>query len=256
MLRAASSFLGGRSQAASTLASIIFNGSNERLSIDQSATSSDRTRWTASFWMKTAATPSFPSLSPIFESYLVSNPDQFAWVYHSDTDDMTVECDSTSAAVGNEQSAASYVVVDNSWVHYLVRWNTNEGSSDNRIRLYKNGTLFADSGSAPGASGLFHFFVNGHKINVGNSDTAPLFHAKRLAFIEVLDGVDAAATEFAFDNGGTWTRKPYAGSYGTYGFRIDGSNGLNDASGNGRIFTAANMDASNLSTSDLPPYTT
>jgi hypothetical protein len=42
----------------------------------------------------------------------------------------------------------------------------------------------------------------------------------------------------------------------TYGFSLDGTDGFNDVSGNGQNFTGVNMDASNLDTGDLPPYTT
>ena len=77
-----------------------------------------------------------------------------------------------------------------------------------------------------------------------------------MAFIDILDGVAALPTDFAFDNGGIWTRKPYAGSYGTYGIRLDGTTGFTDRA-NGRSFTGVNMtEADNIDFTDLPPYTT
>ncbi len=98
-------------------------------------------------------------------------------------------------------------------------------------------------------------FDDGHTILVGGDPTVPDF-SKRLAFIDVLDGVAGQASDFAFTNVSTWTRKPYVGSYGSNGFRLDGSTGFTD-SANGRSFTGTNMtEADNISFTDLPPYTT
>ena len=92
-------------------------------------------------------------------------------------------------------------------------------------------------------------------MEIGNP-TGETFQAKRMAFIDLLDGVSADASAFAFDDGGTWTRMPYAGGYGNGGISLDGSDGFNDVSGNGHHFTGINMtEGSNLDTGDLPPYT-
>ncbi len=256
MLRAASSFLGNRSQAAgASLASYIFNGTNERLEAAQSLNAADRTRWTGSFWTKQSTFG-----ASVAAAYLASFHDsnsETAWAYvDPGFEDITVEClNSTSTEIGYEFTDPGAVSAGNIWEHFVVRWDSNQGTSDNRIRIYRNGSLLTDDAdTTPGASAIFHFFSATHTIYIGNVPFSPT--AKRMAFIDVLDGISAAPTDFAFDNGGTWTRKPYTGGYGTYGFRLDGSNGFNDASGNGRSFSGVNMDASNLDAADLPPYTT
>lgn len=250
--------LNGFNAAASAAAAIIygsyiFNGTDEALSIAQGVTSPDRTKVTFSFWLKTNINLSGFNISPIISS---DGPVFYPYVlldYNSNEAMLlSIEAD---VSIGSEVTASSSVNVDNTWNHWVVACDTTQATSDNRIRFYKNGTLIADSGSIPGSSAITYFFTSGQTIYIGN-DPIFAFSAKRLAFVEVLDGVLAGPTDFAFDNGGTWTRKPYTGSYGASGFRLDGSNGFTDVSGNGRVFTGSNMTiGANIDIADLPPYT-
>jgi hypothetical protein len=131
-----------------------------------------------------------------------------------------------------------------------MRYDSTQGTADDRLRFYLDGALLDDSGTAPGASEQHRLFADTWIHNIGDEIVG------KLAFIDVLEGVSADPTAFAFDDTGTWTRMPYAGSYGTYGFSLDGTDGFNDVSGNGQNFTGVNMDASNLDLADLPPFTT
>lgn len=158
----------------------------------------------------------------------------------------------------DELTASSQFLNDDAWHHYVFRYDSTQGTADNRIRIYRDGSLIADTAGfegEPSSNESHAFFSNGNTLSLGN--TAITFQNKRMAFIDVLEGVSAAPTDFAFDDGGTWTRMPYAGSYGTYGFSLDGTNGFNDVSGNGQHFTGVNMTIEdNLDDADLPPYTT
>jgi hypothetical protein len=250
--------LNGFNAAASAAAAIIygcyiFNGTDEYLSIAQGVTSADRTKITFSFWLKTNVNLSGFGISPIITSVgPVLYPYCLLDYTASEAMFFSVEAD---VSIGNEETGASTVNVDNTWNHWVVACDTTQATSDNRIRFYKNGTLITDSGSIPGSSALTYFFTSGQTINVGNEPIFA-FSAKRLAFVDVLDGVLAGPTDFAFDNGGTWTRKPYVGSYGSSGFCLDGSNGFTDTSINGRVFTGTNMTiGANIDIADLPPYT-
>jgi hypothetical protein len=70
----------------------------------------------------------------------------------------------------------------------------------------------------------------------------------------MIHGQNVAITDLGFDDGGTWTHKPYTGSYGTRGFRLDGTNGY-ISQVNAYDFTANDPDLPPLDTVDLPPYT-
>jgi hypothetical protein len=241
--------LGGR-RSEMSIGSLIFNGSNEVLTSNQSGTPTDRTRLTFSFWSKIAliSNNAFFLLGGLLDSTL--------GVYsEAGFNDLNLINEASGSENAFEFTAEDVIPVDNSWNHFTVRWDTTQGTSDNRIRLYKNGSLLGDSaGVTPGNSTQSNFFIDGGGIFVGNGSVS--FNAKRMAFIQVIDGISLDPTSFAFDNGGTWTHKPYTGSYGTFGFRIDGSAGFNDASSNGRSFTGNNMTiADNIDTTDLPPYT-
>jgi hypothetical protein len=113
-----------------------------------------------------------------------------------------------------------------------------------------------DEFDQPGASESHTMFTNGRLFVIGADELAGGdFSSGKIAFIDVIDGLALDPTNFAFNNGGTWTRKKYSGSYGTYGFCLDGSDGFNDISGNAQHFSGINMDATNLSAADMPPFT-
>lgn len=252
MLFTRSAFLGRRSAGAgASYASISFDGSPaqglERT--HSGSTSSDRTRFTISFWAKLFEEPSL--VSTIIDSTSGDESDG-ANVFMVATD-LVMNSFFNDVSIGNE-NASIVNFAENNWHHYVATWDTTQGTSDNRIRMYKNGSFSGDTGSIPGASALFHFFNNGHTLSIGGSPAGFTESPIKLAFIDILDGVATDASSFAFDNGGTWTRKPYTGGYGVFGFRIDGSNGFNDASGSG--FTFSNRGGASLDAADLPPYTT
>ncbi len=121
--------------------------------------------------------------------------------------------------------------------------------------MYKDGSIVTDfTDASVGLNEIHGLFTNGQTMSIGGG-VGGTVTPKKLAFIDILEGVSADPTSFAFDNAGTWTRKRYTGSYGTYGFKLDGSDTFNDVSGNAQHFTGQNMDASNLDAADLPPYT-
>lgn len=253
MLFTRTAFLGRRgASAGASYASLSFDGSPAQgLTRDHSgSTSADRTRFTLSFWAKLSEEPSV--VSTIIDSTSEDETDG-ANVFMVGPSDIDMNSFFNDVSIGHE-SASAIDFNDSNWHHYVTTWDTTQGTSDNRIRFYKNGSAQGDAGSTPGASALFHFFNNNHILSIGGSPIGIPESPIKLAFIDILDGVAADASSFAFNNGGTWTRKPYTGGYGAFGFRIDGSNGFNDASGSG--FTFFNRGGTSLDAADLPPYTT
>lgn len=235
-------------------ASYIFNGTDELMQAAQGSNAADRTRCTISLWMKTNAAPG-DSQSSAMVGHEAGFFDVTSFAYSDNGRELVTDCFQSFVVVGGSTSAPGVVDNDNTWDHYHMVWDSNEVSSADRLRMWKNGSLITPASySAPGSSALFHLFTTG-TLTVGNPLTLGTKVAKRLAFIDVLDGIALNPTNFAFDNGGTWTRQRYAGSYGPFGFKLDGTNGFIDVANN-RTFTATNMTAvDNLSTADLPPYT-
>jgi hypothetical protein len=243
----------------------IFNGTNEYLKRTLSTSSPSTTKFTYSVWMKidawTNSTPD-PTASgaPIFQ--VVNQPvvSRFiAW-------DLTLSGDQIGAAQSDGTAEWMEVaksltpdVALGSWVHFVLRYDSTDATADDRLRHYRNGVLLTDTDVDTGKPALNEthcLFTNGREHQIGAEADINFWLDGKLAFIDVLDGVSVDANSFGFDDGGVWTRKPYTGSYGTHGFRLDGINGFNDSSGNGQHFTGTNMtEVDNISDADLPPYT-
>jgi hypothetical protein len=235
-------------------ASFIFNGSDEALTRTLATAGASTTRFTYSIWFKPSAFPSGAAFQ------IIDAPTNDNW--------LTGGLNATSAAlieavsgsnIWGENISGAVTNTTGVWMHLVYRYDSTDATADNRIRFYKNGTLITDANSTGGQPALneaHSLFANGRQHQIGGwLDVADHFSGK-MAFIDVLEGISADPTSFAFDNGGTWTRLNYAGSYGTYGFSLDGSDGFNDTSGNAQHFAGLNMTTgSNLDIADLPPYT-
>jgi hypothetical protein len=228
-------------------ASYVFNATDEVLTRTLATVAPNTTIITISFWLKTSTTDGFQ----LFTSQLDAN--NFCQFLGGSTELGVFRNAVAGVFAFIEQTQAAFFVVTDTWHHCVMSYDSTQGTADNRCRFWVNGTqVLDDTPTAIGASETHGFWTNGSLLSVGNLSTS--FKAKKMAFIDVLEGVVGIPTDFALDNGGTWTRKTYTGSYGTYGFSLDGSDGFDDVSGNGQDFTGVNMDASNLDAGDLPPF--
>lgn len=237
---------GALKAAAAPPASFIFNGSNERLSTVLSVSSPTLTSFTVSFWARQAAAG---------RDVMVTNPGNGGTAIFFDDSDDSINADNAPGNGDWFEFADGLTIPLNTWEHWVVRFDSTQGTQDNRLRFYQNGTLLSDSTVEDvGSNEASDLFVNGVDLLIGAGATD--FFSGRLAFVDVLDGVSAAPTDFAFSDGGTWTRIPYAGSYGNNGFGIDGSDGFNTTAGQSFAFTGNNMTVGdNLDFEELPPFT-
>lgn len=244
-------------------AAMVFNGTDEVMVRTLSTSGASTTIFTYSFWLKVL---SFDGSAPNGAAALqqvINAPtnSQFeAMSVGNSGDSMSILQDAGSNDWSELATALTPDISVGTWEHWVIRYDSTQGTADNRIRFYRNGSLVTDAdggAGAPGASEAHVMFSNGFQHQIGAQLDIASFANVKLAFIEVLEGVSQDASVFGFSNAGTWTRKKYTGSYGTYGFFLDGSTGVVgvDLSGNGQTFTGTNMDASNLDTADLPPYT-
>ena len=136
------------------------------------------------------------------------------------------------------------------WDHYLFTVDTTQTIPGDRVKIYRNGTLLSPSVEVPPALDFAaRLLASGDVMSLFvYSEDGPA----KFAFVEFVTGSAPGPDAFAFDDNGTWTRKPYTGARGSYGFLLDGSDGFNDASGNGHHFLAdGEID---LDPNDLPPH--
>lgn len=232
---------GGLSMAGS----ITFNGTDEYLSIASfSSSSPDQKTFTISFWIKaTNATISSDERVCDFggtrADYTTSETIQFS-------DD------------ANYQEDTSVISNIDAWRHIVLRYDSTEAAAADRVRMYVDNSEVSDDGFSPSlnadSSGMLANGV-GHAIGADEALGAIPFDGK-IADLIVVEGQSLAPSNFAFDNGGTWSWKDYTGTFGTHGFRInpqDSSEIGADKSGNGNDFTLNNMDTSNFDGADTPP---
>jgi len=152
------------------------------------------------------------------------------------------------------------------WYHIVLAWDSANGTTANRIRLYVNGvevTTFDTTGD-PGSSDSIVNSTNAHYIgaDVGFNNQ---YSNQYLADIYFVNSQALDPTSFGeFDANGIWQPIAYTGSYGTNGFKLDFSDNSaatattlgKDSSGNGNNWTPNNLSvtagAGNDSLVDVP----
>lgn len=216
-----------------TFASYAFDGEDDFLSRAITANADNAKLFTISMWIKRASDES---------AKVAGSVGGFA-IYEGEGD--FHEHDAESVEEGDPLATGV-------WEHWVQVWDTTQADEDSRLRFYKDGLLQTDTGTAPALDAEHQLFVSGDTIYIGGFAVGEENFEGKIAFIDVLDGVAAEPTAFAFSKIGIWTRKPYRGPYGSNGFCLDGSVGFNDASGNENHFTDNGGVA--LDAEDLPPY--
>lgn len=222
-----------------------------------STSGASTTAFTYSLWIK----PSAFSLEALSLAQVIDAPTDSNFVF------LTVDANGAELVLRQDFGSIDWSelgqdftpdIALNEWRHLVFAYDSTLGTANDRIKFYVNGTQIDDAagaaGGEPGSSEAHLLFQNGYQHQIGAHVDVNNYYTGKIAFLEVVEGLQLAPTSFAFDNAGTWTRKPYTGSYGTYGFSLDGTNGFNDRSGNKQDFTPTNMDATNLDFNDLPPY--
>ena len=197
--------------------------------------SGNRKTWTYSFWFKHGSrTAIFDFLlanggsDPFFEFSLTS-AQKFQIFYHNET--MLV-----STRQLRDRSA---------WYHILLRHDTSQGTADNRLRIYVNGSeltnwdtngranLPQDFDGGVNQSGVAHYIGRNH---VGNNDLDGY-----MAEVHLVDGTSYGPENFGETKAGIWIPKEYTGSHGTQGWYLpfdDGSALGDDESANTNDWTA------------------
>ena len=118
------------------------------------------------------------------------------------------------------------------WYHCVVAFNTSDGTSSNRIKIYVNGSQVTNF--AAGSTGLSHntypssgdqtsWGTNEATQNIGRRYDGDKYFDGYLAEINYVDGSQLDASYFGYTEfqTGIWRPKRYTGTYGTNGFRLE-----------------------------------
>ena len=142
-----------------------------------------------------------------------------------------------------------------SWYHIVLAIDTTQATASNRTKLYVNGNQVTSFSTESYPAQNTNTFLNSNVLTTigARSDlSSSLFYEGYLTEVNFIDGQALDPTYFGEtdEDTGVWKPKRYAGSYGTNGFRLDGS-GVTDSSGNGNNWTNNNL---NLTTSSATTY--
>ena len=144
------------------------------------------------------------------------------------------------------------------WMHIVLRVDTTQATSANRVKIYINGVQQTLSGNTTNwhAQNSVTFFTHstlrvlGARTNDGSSKN--LFFDGYMAEVHLIDGTSLAPTSFATDFYKTWSPKEYNtsdGGYGAVGFHLDFADGAaigDDNSGQTHDWTVQNLAATDV----------
>ena len=215
-------------------------GSTDNLS--RTFTAGNRKTFTISVWVKRA------NISTEFQAVNVAHTgDQGIFFAGGDQLDLFF-------LSGRRKTNAVYRDMS-AWYHIVVAVDSTNSTAGDRIKLYVNGVQETSFGTSTdpslNAEGLYN--DNGNINNIGKHSSQDYdFYGYQAEHIFV-DGQALTPTSFGVFNtvSNIWEPRPYTGTYGTNGFRLDfaDSSALgNDVSGNDNDFTVNNLTSIDQST--------
>ena len=134
------------------------------------------------------------------------------------------------------------------WTHVVMRVDTTQSTSGDRVRLYINGTQITafDTESQPSQNFDTAFGINSTVMYVGDSNGSTSYDGY-LAETIFADGQSYAPSQFGETKNGVWIPKDPSGTtFGNNGFHLKYENASdlgNDSSGNNNDYTGTNMGA-------------
>ena len=202
--------------------------------------SGTRTKWTTSFWVKRCSTGAEHT---IFGSYLDSNnKDKIAF-------DSSDRLQFASVQAGGYSNGGNLVTNRlfrdvNAWYHIVLRWDTNNSTADDRMKIWVNGveeTSFSSrTNPTSGRESLINYTTY---TKVGNNGSSGNYLDGVLSHIHFCDNYTYSASDFGSTDSttGEWkiNTSPSV-SYGTNGFWwLKDSIATTDHSPNSNPFTVS-----------------
>jgi hypothetical protein len=220
--------------------SLRFNsGSSDYLNRTLS-TPTNRRKWTFSMWVKRS------NISSASTSYLLSVNSSQAYVYFNTDDTFNIEQYSGGYQY---RLKTNRVFRDTSaWYHLVIRFDSTNGTADDRVRIYINGVQETSFSARTNPSLNFDGAINNNNAHFIGRDAAS-YWGGYMSEITFIDGQSLDPTSFGeFDeDSGIWKPIDVSGlTFGTNGFYLDfensGALGA-DVSGNTNNFTVNNLTA-------------
>ena len=208
----------------------------------------NRKTWTCSFWTKRSGEMAdyIAFLGSGFDS---NNRDVWRC---SIADQLNFQINASGASTCETNTTESRFRDPTAWMHIHLIWNSPDGTTADRVKMYVDNVLQEWTGGPSPAQNI-DTWINSDKVQrVGSRtypDVADAWYDGYLADFYFIDGLIKTPSDFAEtnDDTGEWVPIKYAGAYGTNGyfleFKDSGAMGA-DTSGNGNNFTPVNLGAS------------
>ncbi len=186
----------------------------------------DQTAWTFSAWIKRVDRAEDIGARPVFGAYT----DSSNWSeirYHSDHDSLRWIETISGSTVGQLRTSASYRD-PSSWYHITCTWDSDNGTSGNRMRMYVNGeevTAFAtDTNPSSGQVSATNKACE-HTVGSTRDSSSTYYTSGYMAEVYFIDGTALTPSTFGELDSDTNQWKPLdsddvkdAVSFGTNGF--------------------------------------
>jgi len=209
---------------------------------------SNRKTWTFSAWVKRANLFN-DSVPQFILSAGDGGANDFVMYFLQENDTLRIS-DYESGTASNLITTQLFRDVG-AWYHFVLAYDTTQGTAANRIKLYVNGSQVTDFGTETYPSENNDLVINSaipHNIGRGAYSSNGYFSGY-LTEIVFIDGTAYAASSFGETNSdtGQWTPTSVSGlTFGTNGYYLDfaDSSSLgNDVSGNDNDFTSSGLAA-------------
>ena len=205
---------------------------------------SNRQKFTISLWVKRCELGSYQTLYGAQPSGGYSNANTFQFCFTPD-DKLGLGLQTFWVFQTNRLFRDT-----SAWYHIVVRADTTQPFSHNRLRLYVNGvqdTSFSINALASIAQNQLFGVNHTTRQQIGSLIANSWHSSNYISEVHLTDGLSYAPSEFGeFDDSGIWKAKEYTGTYGTNGFYLDFKNSANlgeDQSGNNNDWALNNLSA-------------
>ena len=197
--------------------SLRFNSSDSAyLSRTPASAGTSRTTWTLSFWYKRS---NLGTNQCLFIASDFATTTTTAYITASDT----IEFYDYQSGAYTTRLITTQVFRDSSaWYHLVFTWDTNNGTSTDRARIYVNGVRISAFGTSTYPNSGVQSRWNNNVSHVFGLENVSNPLNGYLADVHLVDGQALTPTSFGeFDaTTGVWNPKAYTGTYGTNGFRL------------------------------------
>ena len=227
--------------------SIRFNASDYPKMTRTPSSAGNRRTFTLSTWIKRGA---LSTDQVVFGSYI--NTTNYFLIYFDSTNHST---DNTFRVYEYNGNVLKFWVYGtqkfrdpSAWYHFVVSVDTTNAVSNERIRLYVNGSRITDLTQNQQPSLNYETYINSTNLQTIGEFYGNYYHFDGyMAEMHLLDGYAYDPSFFGeFNDSGIWIPKEYTGSYGTNGFKIDGRDSSDlgdDESGQGNDYTTSGLAA-------------